>query len=98
MSQVAVVAINTAKPGKEAELEAALRALIAPTRSDRGFITYDLHRDIQDPRTFVFIELWASLEDLQVHGKAAHIEAFRAKSGELVESSSLRILSKVADQ
>lgn len=96
MSQVAVVAVSTAKPGKEAELEAALRALIAPTHGDRGFITYDLHRDIQDPRTFVFIELWASLEDLQAHGKAAHIEAFRAKSAELVESSSLRILDKIS--
>lgn len=95
MSEVAVVAISTAKAGKEAELEAALRALIEPTRNDRGFITYDLHRDIQDPRTFVFVETWESLEDLQLHGKAAHIEAFRVKSGDLVESSSLRILDKI---
>ncbi|RKP55686.1 putative quinol monooxygenase [Pararobbsia silviterrae] len=92
MSEVAVVAISTARPGKEAELETALRALIEPTRSDRGFITYDLHRNIQDPRTFVFIERWASLDDLQAHAKASHIRAFGARSGELCESSSLHIL------
>ena len=97
MSQVAVVSINTARPGKEAELEAALRALVAPTRKDPGFITYDLHRDIQDPRTFVFIELWESLDDLKAHGKASHIEAFRAKGGDLIETSILRFLDKFTD-
>jgi quinol monooxygenase YgiN len=97
MTQVAVVSINTAKPGQEAKLEAALRALVEPSRKDSGCITYDLHRDIQDPRTFVFFELWESLELLQAHGKAPHVAAFGAQRGDIVESSILRFLDKITD-
>jgi quinol monooxygenase YgiN len=95
MPQVAVVSISTAKPGQEAKLEAAMRALVEPSHQDPGCITYDLHRDIQDPRTFVFFELWESLELLQAHGKAAHVAAFRAQGPELIESSVLRFLEKL---
>jgi quinol monooxygenase YgiN len=97
MSQVAVVSINTAKPGQEAALETALRALVAPSRKDAGCITYDLHRDIKDPRTFVFFEIWESLELLTAHGQAAHVAAFVARAPELVESSILRFLDKFPD-
>jgi quinol monooxygenase YgiN len=95
MSQVAVVSINTAKPGQEAKLEAALSALVEPSRRDAGCITYDLHRDIKDPRTFVFFELWESLEHLEAHGKAAHVGVFRSQAPELVESGVLRFLDKL---
>lgn len=97
MPQVAVVSINTARPGQEAHLEAALRALVEPSRKDPGCITYDLHRDIQDPRTFVFFEIWESLELLQAHGKAAHLVAFRERAPELIEASVLRFLEKFPD-
>jgi quinol monooxygenase YgiN len=97
MSQVAVVSINTAKPGQEAKLEAALRALVEPSRRDAGCITYDLHRDIKDPGTFVFFELWESLELLQAHGQAAHVAAFRSQAPELIENSILRFLDKFPD-
>ncbi|CAB3792126.1 putative quinol monooxygenase [Pararobbsia alpina] len=95
MSQVAVVSINTAKPGQEAKLEAALQALVEPSRRDAGCITYDLHRDIKDPRTFVFIELWESAELLQVHSQAAHVAVFRGQAPELLENSILRVLDKL---
>jgi quinol monooxygenase YgiN len=95
MSQVAVVSISTAKPGQEAKLEAALRALVEPSRRDAGCITYDLHRDIKDPSTFVFFEIWESLELLQAHGQAAHVVAFRGQAPELVENSILRFLDKL---
>ncbi len=95
MSQVAVVSINTAKPGQEARLEAVLTALVAPSRQDAGCMTYDLHRDIKDPRTFVFIELWESLELLEAHGRTAHIATFRAQAPDLIENSILRFLDKL---
>lgn len=95
MGEVAVVSINTAKPGQEAALEAGMRALIAPTRLDRGFIQYDLHRDINDPRTFTFIERWESAEALDEHLNTPHIKAWRAKAGNIVESRVLQILEKL---
>jgi quinol monooxygenase YgiN len=95
MPEVAVISINTAKPGQEAKLEAAMRALIEPTRKDQGFIQYDLHRDVNDPRTFVFVERWESKEALDKHGQAPHITAWRAKAGELIETKVLRIMTKL---
>ena len=93
MSEVAVISINTAKPGQEKHLEAAMRALIEPTRKDPGFIQYDLHRDVNDPRTFVFIERWESQAALDQHAKAPHIAAWRAKAGDLIETKTLRVLT-----
>lgn len=95
MSQVVVVSINTAKPGQEAQLEAAMRALIEPTRNDPGFIQYDLHRDLDDPSTFVFVERWISRELLDQHLKTPHIQAFRAKAGDLLAAKTLRILDQI---
>lgn len=95
MSQIAVVSISTAKPGQEAKLEAALRALIEPSRHDPGFIQYDLHRDLDDPRTFVFVERWASREALAQHAAAPHIQAWRAQADALLESKTLRVLTRL---
>ncbi len=95
MPEVAVVSINTAKPGQEAALEAAMRALIAPTRLDRGFIQYDLHRDVNDPRTFTFIERWESREALDEHMLTPHIQTWRARAGDLLANKVLQILELV---
>ncbi|PUA19088.1 putative quinol monooxygenase [Glaciimonas sp. PCH181] len=96
MSHVAVISINTAKPGQEENMEAAMRALIAPTQSDPGFIQYDLHRDLDDPRTFVFFERWESRELLHQHFDAPHVMTWKAQAADLVESSTLRILEILA--
>ncbi|QRX82459.1 putative quinol monooxygenase [Glaciimonas sp. PAMC28666] len=95
MSHIAVVSINTAKPGKEQEMEAAMRALIAPSQRDPGFIQYDLHRDLDDPRSFIFFERWESRELLHQHFKAPHVVAWIAQAKDLVESSSLRVMENL---
>jgi quinol monooxygenase YgiN len=95
MSEVAVVAIFVAKPGKEEELRTVLEANVAPTREERGALQYDLHRDIEEPRRFIFVERWESKEALDAHGKSAHIQAFRAKSPELCEHGEVRVASKL---
>lgn len=48
-SEIVVVGSFTAKPGKEAEAEAAFRALIEPTHGEDGCILYALHRGTDDP-------------------------------------------------
>lgn len=95
MSQVVVVSINTAKPGQVAKLEAAMRALIEPSRRDPGFIQYDLHRDLDDPDTLVFVERWQSRALLDQHLQMPHIQAFRAQAGELVAAKMLRVLEQL---
>jgi quinol monooxygenase YgiN len=51
-----VVATLRARTGKEADLRTALESLVAPTRAERGNVTYDLHQGVEDPAVFVFHE------------------------------------------
>jgi quinol monooxygenase YgiN len=95
MSEVAVVAIFVAKPGKEEELKHVLEANVEPTRKERGALQYDLHRDIEEPRRFIFVERWESEAALTEHGKSAHIQAFRAKAPDLCEHGEVRVATKI---
>ncbi|WP_250499313.1 putative quinol monooxygenase [Caballeronia sp. GAWG1-5s-s] len=95
MSEVAVVAIFIAKPGREEELRQVLEANVAPTRQERGALQYDLHRDIKEPRRFIFVERWESEAALADHGQTAHIQAFRAKAPELCEHGEVHVASKL---
>ncbi|WGS51363.1 antibiotic biosynthesis monooxygenase [Paraburkholderia sp. D15] len=96
MSEIAVVAISVAKPGHEEQVLAALKGLIAPTLQEAGALQYELHRDVQEPRRFVFIERWASQEALAVHAKSAHVEAFKKTIADWVEHVEIRAVSKIA--
>jgi quinol monooxygenase YgiN len=96
MSEIAVVAISVAKPGHEEDLRAALEGIVGPTRKERGALQYDLHRDLREPRRFVFFERWESEEALAAHAKSAHIDAYKKASADWIESAELRIVSKIA--
>lgn len=96
MSEIAVVAISVAKPGHEEQLRQALEGLVGPTRNEQGALQYDLHRDLQEPRRFVFVERWESQEALAVHAKSAHIGAYRKAVADWVEHAEIRVVSKIA--
>lgn len=92
-----VVAEMQAKPGKEADLRAAVTALVAPTHQEDGCVQYDLHESTDQPGRFVFYENWTSRQALEQHGASAHIQAFRAKAGEmLVEPARVLTYTRIA--
>ena len=95
MSEIAVVAISIAKPGFEEPLREALEGIVAPSRAEAGALQYDLHRDLREPRRFVFYERWESEEALAAHAKSAHIATYRAAVAELLEHSEIRVLNKI---
>ncbi|MDR5811531.1 putative quinol monooxygenase [Caballeronia sp. LZ019] len=95
MEEVAVVAIFVAKPGKEEELRQLAEANVEPTRREPGALQYDLHRDIKEPRRFIFVERWASEAALEEHGKTAHIQAFRARSPKFVEHGEVHVSTRL---
>ena len=70
-----IVATVTAKPGREAEVAAAIRACLAPSRGDPGCLFYTAHRDEGTPGRFVFAERWASQSALEAHMRTAHFLA-----------------------
>lgn len=96
MAEIAVVAISVAKPGYEEKLRAALEGIVGPTRKEQGALQYDLHRDLHEPRRFVFFERWESEAALAAHAKSAHITANKQVVADWVEHAEIRVVSKIA--
>jgi quinol monooxygenase YgiN len=79
-----VIAIATAKPGKEEQLKAELSALVAPSRTHDGCINYDLHQSKENTGEFMFHENWESAKHLEDHIAQPVLQDFIAKSSELL--------------
>ena len=86
-----VIAYMKAAPGKEAELKAALEALIEPTSKEEGYINYDLHQSVEDPGRFFFYENWESAEHLDAHLAAPHLVHFAEIMAGLLDENGLTI-------
>ena len=78
-----VIAIFHARPGKEAELRAALIGLLAPTHNEAGCLNYDVHQSVDDPAKFLFHENWTSQAHLDAHLQSAHVKALLPRVDEL---------------
>ena len=83
MKTLTVVATFQARPGREAELRAALTGLVAPTRKEAGCINYDLHVSPEEASRFLFHENWTSKAHLDAHLQSAHIKALLPRVDEL---------------
>lgn len=83
MKTLTVVATFEARPGKEAELRAALIGLVAPTRQEVGCLNYDLHVSAENPAKFLFHENWTNKAALDVHLQTPHIQNLLPRVDEL---------------
>lgn len=97
-----VLAFITAKPGKRDEVLEIFRANMPAVHAEKGCIEYGPAVDtagagpIQTavgPDTFVVIEKWETLDDLKAHGAAPHMKAYSERSGPLVASRTIHVLS-----
>ena len=86
-----VVAYMRAAEGKTEELRAALEALVGPTSQEEGYVNYDLHQGVDDPRFFTFYENWLSAEHLDAHSRAPHLVEFANKMDALLDESGLTV-------
>ncbi|ABU75569.1 antibiotic biosynthesis monooxygenase [Cronobacter sakazakii] len=93
---VPVVAIFVSKPGKEETLEQLFRGVIEKTHAEEGCIVYQLNRDTENPRRFVWTEEWESRELLQKHLQSAHIIHLFSELPKYIETSSVMMLDKLA--
>ena len=66
-TRVHVVARLLAKPGQEAAVREVLRAIVEPTRRERGCLKYELFQARDTPTAFVFMEEWESDATLDAH-------------------------------
>ena len=72
-----VIATFLAAPGRRTSWRAPSSTLIEPTRREAGCLRYDLLRSFPgvSPVEFVFVEEWASVAELDAHGKMPHLQA-----------------------
>ena len=94
MSEVSAIAISFAKPGCEEKLADALQGLLAPVHEEEGVLQYEMYRDMQEPRCFVFIERWESLETFNAHCISPHVKAYLKNTEGWVESNKIHVLTK----
>ena len=95
-SAVTLVVILRAKEGQEGLLEAELRALIAPTRREEGCLTYELHRALEIPGTFLLHEVWATRDHHRLHTKTPHFLRWDARKDALLEGRDATFWSQLA--
>ena len=74
-----------AKPGRGADLKAALIPVVAASRQEPGCINYDLHEDEADAERFVIYENWRDQAALDRHFEQPHSVALAAKLPDLLE-------------
>lgn len=68
--------VMEAVPGREEDLAAQLKSLVAPTRSEPGCLGYELNVSSERPGTFLFHEKFADQAALEAHINTAHFRNF----------------------
>ncbi len=94
---ITVVAKLKVKAGNEVAFEEAGKEMISKVRSEAGTQTYILHKDVRDPTTFVYYEVYQDQAALDSHGKTDHMKAFGGKIGALLEGRpEIHVLTEIA--
>ena len=94
--KLTIVAKITAVPGSEDSVRAELEKLVAPTRAEAGCLQYDLHRDLENPRVFLFYENWETKPHWEAHMKTPHLAAFGAATQDLLEERVILQMEHIA--
>lgn len=58
--------------------------------NDEGCIKYDLHQDIEDEQTFIFVETWESADALSLHEQKEHFNTCIGNIQDKLESIDVR--------
>ncbi|ACS79018.1 putative quinol monooxygenase [Maridesulfovibrio salexigens] len=72
-----------AAEGNEQELEVVLRELVKATATEDGSVEYRLHRVVDTPGAFRFIEKFKDQEAFDFHANSDHFKAAIGKIGAL---------------
>lgn len=83
-TDLVVIAAAKAQPGREKELEKALRDVAKPTRGQPGCVSFSLYRSAENPAVIVGHERWASREDHERHLRGAHVQALMSAMANLL--------------
>jgi quinol monooxygenase YgiN len=95
MAEVRVIARSVSRSGREKQLTALLRGMLAPTRAESGCKLYELYESNSKGR-FYFYEIWESQAALDQHAASPHFKHLEQTIGELVqEPFEINILARI---
>jgi quinol monooxygenase YgiN len=97
MADVIVIATARAKPGKEKDLERALREVTQPTRQQPGCVRFSLYRSQEDPAVIVGVERWKSKEDHDRHLEAPYFQKLAAAMGGIIAAPPQIVWHEILD-
>jgi quinol monooxygenase YgiN len=83
MSEVVVMVVAQAKPGRGEDALARFQALAVQTHAEEGCRLFALHRAAGDPERIVLVERWASRAALDEHLSAPYLLEFRRTGADL---------------
>jgi quinol monooxygenase YgiN len=83
MSEIVMVVVAQAKPGRGEDALAAFQALAVQTHAEDGCRLFALHRAPADPERIVVVERWASRAALDEHLATPHLLEFRESGADL---------------
>ena len=81
-----VVAVRIhVKPSKREEYITMARAMIEPSRAEKGCISYNFYADTVDGNAFLFFEEWESLGALKLHSQTEHFGTYSKQVADVLE-------------
>jgi quinol monooxygenase YgiN len=75
MTQVQLIARHTIKPGRELEVLQLLSGFIEAARAEAGNLAFDVYQKMDDDRSYVLLERYASREALAAHRETPNFTA-----------------------
>jgi quinol monooxygenase YgiN len=82
-----VVAVMKAKAGMEQEMEKALRDMIPKVETEKGTLTYTLHRAKKESGKFLMYEKYPDKEALKEHSSTPHFAELFGKIGPMLDGA-----------
>ena len=94
---VVLTAVLKAVSGKGDDLEREFKKLTPKVLKDPGAITYNVHRAVDNPNTFLIYEQYENQDALKYHGQTEHFKAYRqATRGMVTGQPEIVFYNKVA--
>ncbi|WP_029002554.1 putative quinol monooxygenase [Azorhizobium doebereinerae] len=87
-TQVKIVAILAARPGKADELKALLFGMVDACRAEPGNLRWDIWEDQAVPGRFVLDELYVDAAAIAVHRQTPHFLDYIGRINDLAERTS----------
>ena len=94
---VKIVAFVTVKPSAEDAFVAAARECVAASRAESGMLHYDLWREAEGERRYVFSELYVDDAAVQRHMASDHFKRFGMAARDLATARPEIIVAHAVD-